>query len=76
MGRSITVEPKKRGRGRPATGRDPHIALRVPPEMLAEIDDWAQRNDLSRSKAMRELMAIGLITHPGARGTAKTNRGR
>jgi len=58
--KSITVIPKKRGRGRPATGRDPLVALRLPPEMIKAIDDWAARNGESRSQAMRALLERGL----------------
>lgn len=50
--------PKKRGR--PATGRDPVIAGRVPAELIAEMDLWAKREGLGRSEAMRRLIEVGL----------------
>jgi hypothetical protein len=56
--KSIEVIPKKK-RGRPATGRDPLIALRVPAETIAEIDKWGGGR-LSRSEAIRTLIEIGL----------------
>jgi len=57
--KSIKVIPKKRGR--PATGKDPLVALRLPAEMIAEVDDWAARNAVaSRSGAIRALIEKGL----------------
>ena len=50
--------PKKRGR--PATGRDPVIAGRVPAELIVEMDLWAKSERLSRSEAMRRLIEAGL----------------
>src|SRR5260370_1273458 len=59
MARSIRVIPKKRGR--PATGRDPVSAIRLPPDLTATIDKWAaQNNASSRSQAIRRLVALGL----------------
>jgi len=54
--KSIKVIPKKRGRGRPATGKDPLVALRLPVELIGKIDDWAKRNSLSRSAAIRSMV--------------------
>jgi hypothetical protein len=58
MKKSIKVQPKKRGR--PATGRDPHIGARFPEELTAEIDAWAKANSTTRSDAMRRLVELGL----------------
>jgi hypothetical protein len=63
MKKSIKVAPKKR-RGRPATGKDPHVAARMPAELIARIEAWAEANDTSRSDAFRRLVEIGL----GAKG--------
>jgi len=54
------VLPKKRGR--PATGKDPMMALRMPPAFKARIDSWAeaQKDKLSRSEAIRRLVELGL----------------
>src|SRR5208282_3783514 len=54
------VIPKKRGR--PATGRDPVLALRLPARLRADIASWAkQQNDKpSRSEAIRRLIEVGL----------------
>jgi hypothetical protein len=56
---NIKVTPKKR-RGRPATGRDPHVTTRMPEEMISQIDDWAEANGLGRSEAIRRLVELGL----------------
>jgi hypothetical protein len=55
-----SVEPKKRGRGRPATGRDTVRALRISDELLAAIDRWAATRETSRSEAIRRLVELGL----------------
>jgi hypothetical protein len=60
MKKSIEVAPKKR-RGRPATGKDPHIAARMPPKLIAEVEAWAIANDTSRSDAFRRLVELGLV---------------
>jgi hypothetical protein len=61
MSKSITDKPQKKGRGRPATGRDPMIGLRASKKLTSAIDAWAKRNgDVSRSEAIRLLVEIGL----------------
>jgi Arc/MetJ-type ribon-helix-helix transcriptional regulator len=60
MKRSIT-EIQKRGRGRPATGRDPAITSRIPEEIVAAIDKWAGKNEVAtRAEAIRRLVELGL----------------
>jgi hypothetical protein len=59
QGRSIKVVPKKPGR--PATGKDPLIALRVPEETICAIDQWGGAR-VSRSEAIRTLIEIGLAS--------------
>jgi hypothetical protein len=58
MAKSIKVNQKKRGR--PATGRDPVSAVRLPVELTAAIDKWAQQNEANRSQAIRRLVELGL----------------
>jgi Arc/MetJ-type ribon-helix-helix transcriptional regulator len=59
--KSIKVIPKKRGR--PATGKDPLIALRLPPETIEAIGNWSTRNEIaSRSEAIRRLIQLGLAS--------------
>jgi len=60
MAKSISGKPKKRGRGRPATGRDPMIGLRAGKQLTAAIDAWGKRNGVARSEAIRRLVEIGL----------------
>jgi hypothetical protein len=61
MKKSIKVTPKKR-RGRPATGRDPHVTSRMPTELIVQVEAWATANDTSRSDAFRRLVELGLKT--------------
>jgi len=61
MGKSIKVIPKKkRGRGRPATGRDPVFALRLSDNLRADVQQWAAKKGMSRSAAIRALIELGL----------------
>lgn len=61
MPKSIRVIPKnKRGRGRPATGRDPVMTMRLPDELRSAIDHWAAEKKMSRSEAIRALIEQGL----------------
>jgi hypothetical protein len=63
MARSIRALPRKRGR--PATGRDPVSAIRLSPDLIATIDKWAARNEVSsRSEAIRRLVEVGLAQAP------------
>jgi hypothetical protein len=64
MRKSILVD-QKRGRGRPATGRDPMISARIPVEVLAKLDEWAANNECTRSTAAAELLAKALAAKPG-----------
>jgi hypothetical protein len=59
MAKSIKVNQKK-GRGRPATGRDPVSAVRLPVELTAAVDKWAEDNEANRSEAIRRLVELGL----------------
>jgi Arc/MetJ-type ribon-helix-helix transcriptional regulator len=54
MAKSISVHQKKRGR--PATGRDPAITVRLPSVLISAIDRWGDRNSFSRSEAIRKLL--------------------
>ena len=59
MTKSIKVTPKK-SRGRPPTGKDPHVTARMPNELIAQVESWATANDASRSEAIRRLVELGL----------------
>jgi predicted DNA-binding protein len=58
--KSIKVIPKRRGPGRPATGRDPVRTVRLPDELLAMVDQWASEKGTTRSEAIRMLIERGL----------------
>ena len=58
MAKSISVIQKKRGR--PATGVDPMLSLRLPAERIEAIDAWAEKEGVSRSEAIRLLIDRGL----------------
>lgn len=70
MGKSIKVNVKRRGR--PATGKDPVSAVRLPAVLTLEIDGWAAKNDApSRSEAIRRLVEIGLTVKSTQRSSDK-----
>jgi Arc/MetJ-type ribon-helix-helix transcriptional regulator len=52
----------KRPPGRPATGRDPVLTVRLPPSTRLAIESWAkqQKDKPSRSEAIRRLIEIAL----------------
>lgn len=43
-------------RGRPATGRDPSVTIRLPSALLTWIDAQAERTDIGRSEMIRRLI--------------------
>jgi hypothetical protein len=61
MAKSNKVLPKK-GRGRPATGRDPVTAIRLSKQLRETVDKWAaqQEDQPGRSEAIRRLVELGL----------------
>jgi hypothetical protein len=62
MRKSIAVKPKKRGR--PATGKDPFVGVRLPDEMIEAVDGWADKNGTTRSAAIRQFIEQGLSATP------------
>jgi hypothetical protein len=64
MGKSISVRQKKRGRGRPATGRAPNVGVRLPPDLIARVDYWATEAGTIRSVAIRRLLEHALQSPP------------
>jgi hypothetical protein len=58
MKKSIKVQRKKRGR--PATGKDPLLTVRAPKAIIQAIEDWAAKNAVTRSEAVRRLVELGL----------------
>jgi hypothetical protein len=53
---------KRPGAGRPATGKDPQVNMRMPAMLIAEIETWSakQADKPVRSEAIRRLVEIGL----------------
>lgn len=63
---SIKVIPKKRGRGRPATGKDPLVAFRISPDIAEGIDAYVGDQEPpppNRSEAIRYILRDWLIGH-------------
>jgi hypothetical protein len=77
MKKSIKVD-QKRKRGRPATGRDPMVSSRIPEATVAAIDEWATRNDTTRSDAIHRLVELGLTvrTKPKQAPAARADRAK
>jgi Arc/MetJ-type ribon-helix-helix transcriptional regulator len=72
--KSKRTEPKKAGRGRPSTGKDPLVAVRLSTERIKQIDAWAKREGAaSRSEAIRRLVDQSLVaaTQQPRRGSHK-----
>ena len=51
---------RKRRPGRPATGTDPLVGVRMSPEIIKALDAWAKRNSHSRASAIRHFVEAGL----------------
>jgi hypothetical protein len=62
MGKTSNKATPKKRRGRPATGKDPVTALRLPTDLTKSIEAWAadQDDEPNRSEAIRRLVEIGL----------------
>jgi hypothetical protein len=76
MAKSRAVLPKPKKGGRPATGRDPVRAIRLSDGFLAEVDEWAakQEDEPGRSEAIRRLVEIGLRAAAPAKPVSKPGR--
>src|SRR5437588_12346540 len=63
----------KKKRGRPATGRDPVTAIRLPEDLRVRVEGWAAKlgDTPSRSEAIRRLIEIGLASARKAKPTDK-----
>src|ERR1700682_5716095 len=72
MAKSIKVNQKKRGR--PATGRDPVSAVRLPIELTDAVDRWGEDHEANRSEAIRRLVELGLKVKTPARPVSKPGR--
>ena len=59
MAKSIS-EIQKAKRGRPATGRNPAVTVRLPDATIAKLDAHATANEITRAEAIRRLVELGL----------------
>ncbi|MPZ31453.1 MAG: ribbon-helix-helix protein, CopG family [Rhodospirillales bacterium] len=55
----------KRRPGRPATGVDPLVTVRLPAEMIAALDQRAAAEAVSRSEIIRRFCGLGLAKGKG-----------
>src|SRR5256886_6511364 len=55
-----SIKVNRKTRGRPATGRDPVSAVRLPAELTASVDKWSEDHEANRSEAIRRLVELGL----------------
>lgn len=62
----------ERRRGRPRTGRDPSVTIRLPRALLEWIDSRALENDTGRSKMIRRLIEESRLGVPQEIGQIRT----
>jgi hypothetical protein len=60
MSRVPARKKSKPKMGRPATGHDPSVSVRIPQEILDQVMRWAEKNNWSRSTAIVGLLEHGL----------------
>jgi predicted DNA-binding protein len=60
MAKSISVNGKKRGRGRPATGVDPVMAFRLPAALKEQVEKQAQANGEKPADVLRRIVEKAL----------------
>jgi hypothetical protein len=58
---ATTISVQRKPSGRPATGCDPLVQVRMPPDIIQAVDRLAAKfQDLDRSAAIRSLIELGL----------------
>jgi Arc/MetJ-type ribon-helix-helix transcriptional regulator len=73
MAKSIAVKHKRPGR--PATGHDPFVGIRLPKDLIAQIDRWSAAAEAgSRSAAIRRLVELGLKVKTAEKPVSKPGR--
>ena len=55
-------------RGRPATGEGTPVLVRLQPDMLAGVDQFASEHDISRPEAVRLIIADWMDKHQVIKG--------
>ena len=53
---------RKRGPGRPATGKGVKVDQRIPVDLSRRVDEYAAREFISRGDAIRALLEAGLAS--------------
>jgi hypothetical protein len=53
---SIITSIRKRRVGRPATGRDPNVGIRIPKQVIVVIDRMARDQHTTRAAIVREIV--------------------
>jgi hypothetical protein len=71
MGVSTEKATPKKKLGRPATGRDPTMSLRMPPELRSRVEAWAEIQGLTVSKAICRLLDHALAAAPKRRSVKR-----
>lgn len=56
---------KKKGPGRPATGKGEQVQVRFKPDDMAIVDAYAAQHGVSRPEAIRRLVRAGKIKEGG-----------
>jgi len=51
---------KRKGAGRPASGKDPTYSFRMPATLVGKLDAWAKSHGITRGEAVRRLVEFGL----------------
>jgi Ribbon-helix-helix protein, copG family len=57
-------------------GKDPLVATRMAPALIAKIDKWAKRNDTSRPEAIRQLVELAVASSQPQKRTSKKSAAR
>jgi Arc/MetJ-type ribon-helix-helix transcriptional regulator len=57
---TLSVTHKRKKIGRPATGHDPVMTVRLPKELTERIDKHAENKGETRSEVMRRFLEAGL----------------
>ena len=69
---------KRAGAGRPATGRDPVMAIRFPPKLRGAVTKWAEKQaDAPKiSEAVRRLVEAGLTVNAAPKQSSDDQKAR
>ena len=57
---AMSISGMHKRRGRPATGKNPHVVVRMEPAAIERVDAFAESNEINRSEAVRRLVEKAL----------------